>query len=199
MITIITNFLWVLFFEFIPNFFSTSGVVNVVQEYQKKRPWYAIGFAVISGVLTFLSIAALEGRKLLATTQTPGLSLNEMPISNIIIGCLIFTAGIFGAAKYYQWKKTTVKTDIILGVSAALLLSAMEIGMIAMTEGPKQVSVLRMVSHTVAFLIAFPVTVAGLRKTIEMKEGKTLPLLLLVTLIMTAIITAVDYGPFLKN
>lgn len=199
MVNLITNFLWVAMFEFIQNIFATTGVVNIVQEYRKKRPQFAIGFAVVSGVLSYLAIGVLENRKLSGTTLPVNTPFSEQSLITTLVGCAIFIVLILIAAKYYLWKKTSFKTDAGLGIAFALLLSASEVFMAVSIEGVGSVTFTRILSHAVAFLVAFPITIAGLRKAINQNEGKTTPFVLLATLVMTVVIVAIDYGPFLKR
>ena len=196
----ILKYLWLSLFEFLPNFPALLSIVLYVKYVNEGKRKVAITWGFSLALLSSLLIAALENIKLSVTTLAPEQAFTLAAVPSILITGCIFFFFIFILAKYFLNTRTTIKTDIIVGAISAVALSIIEITSEVSQGNSAAVPIARIISHTVAFLIAFPLTIICIRFAMNQKLWwKMLLQVILATLVMTLTIAAIDYLPFIKS
>lgn len=191
----IYGLLWLLFWETIQNIPSILGVVFTIKFWKHSNRYLKAVFPLLGGIGTVIMLGTFENIKLQVTTL-PSESLNT--IESFLIGTAAFSIFIFLAGWYYSAKWSNNTSDIIFGVSVALLLTVVEVWA-NVAKGDHDVnSFARVGGHTVAFLISFPVTVLLIRKASEAKGWLLFVRILAALAAMSAIIVVIDYLPFLR-
>lgn len=184
-------------FEFINNYFAVSGVVNAAQELKKKKPRNALMFAILGGTLSFLSVTVFQARKISVTTLNQPLPLEER-IPAMIIGSVVFSVLLYAFTFYYVAKWSNKELDVKLGLLVAFVISLLEITIISDMGRSHDVRWLRVASHTLALSVAFPTIMVMIRKAINKKEGKGVLFVIFATLVMSILITLIDYMPYVR-
>jgi hypothetical protein len=196
---IFLKYLWVTFFEFTQNFTALLALILYMKNIQDKKPKVAVIWGLGGAMLSSALIALLEGIKISVTSLPAVDPITWSTLIAIIILGAVFYVLIVTMSKYFLNPKTTYKTDVIIGIVSALVLSGVEIAMSLSQGDANLLSVGRIVGHTGAFLIAFPITVIGIRYTLNQKRvGAVFFKTMLVAIVMSLIIAAVDYLPFVK-
>jgi len=189
-------FFWLLFFEFIPNFF---GVITISVLLFKKlllrdyRVW--IG-SLIGSFLCTGTIVLLENTKLNVTTLPVTTSGSFLDLS---VFALVIALAMLAVLSYYRAGWSSLRSDLIVGILLALAISgyefyaALQLGDIAVASWA------RLISHTAAFLVSFPLTLSLIRKAgVSKTFGEFFAKSIFATLVMSVIIVAIDYMPFVK-
>ena len=176
-------FLNVFCWEFVGNIILIGGVVVA----NHVSGWRKYGLAVLAGVVGAVVIVCCENFKIRNTT----LPFSPVRLGDIAWGGIFFVGlEVFGAWYFGQARRgwQDALTGGILGavLSIAELLSA-----------SSSIEPLRWVSHTVAFLVTGPVMVFLARWLLGLPSRWVWWATLGATLLMSLIITIVDYGPFL--
>ncbi|PIY17567.1 hypothetical protein CO112_01575 [Candidatus Dojkabacteria bacterium CG_4_9_14_3_um_filter_150_Dojkabacteria_WS6_41_13] len=192
------SFIAISFFEFIPNFLALlgiSGAVYVNKILKQKLP-FTVLVTILGATLSTGTIVLLENTKLTFTTLPPTSQSN-------FLGYLTFTGVFVIASLFMFWffsrPVNNPKSDIAIGIILALLLSLYEFVSAVQMGDLAVASIGRMISHTLAFVIAFPLTLVILRKAVKATDLHKVALLTLyAAAIMTLLITLIDYTPFLK-
>jgi membrane-bound metal-dependent hydrolase YbcI (DUF457 family) len=94
---------------------------------------------------------------------------------------------------------TSTKTDVFVVILLAIAISGYEFYSAWQLGDTAVASSARFVSHTLAFVISFPITIALIRKSGAAKDFKSaLAGGVLTTSIMSILIVLFDYMPFLR-
>lgn len=195
----ILKYLWVTFFEFTQNFTALLALILYMKNIQDKKLKTAVIWGLGGTLLSSALIALLEGIKISVTSLPAVDPITWSTLIAIIVLGAVFYVLIVTMSKYFLNPRTTYKTDIIIGIVSALVLSGVEITMSLSQGDADLLSVGRIVGHTIAFLVAFPVTIIGIRYTLNQKRfGSLFFKTALVALVMSIIIAAVEYLPFIK-
>jgi len=156
----------------------------------------SIGITIVGAALSTGTIEVLENTKLSFTTLPPTSQSNFLEF-------LTFT-GVFAIASlfilwFFSKPVKNQRIDIIIGIVLALLLSLYEFSSAIQMGDLAVASVSRMISHTLAFIIAFPLTLILLRIAVKATNLSNVVLLTVYAVaIMTFLIALIDYAPFLK-
>lgn len=193
--TLLYSFFWLLFWETIQNIPSVVGVVFTIKSWKSENKWLKFIIPLLGGIGTVIMLGVFENIKLQVTTL-PSESVNNM--GSIAIGVVTFTVFILLAGWYYSSKWSSTKSDVIFGVSVALLLTALEVWANVVKGDHAVNSYARVFAHTISFLLAFPATVVVIRKASQVSGGMLAIWTLAALLLMSGIIVAIDYLPFVR-
>jgi hypothetical protein len=171
------KFFRVIFWEFVQNLPLVIGFVLAFQ-FWKQGQWSGVLAAVIgSSFIGPLTIRATEPKKI---------DLNHRPplrvlVTNILVMALLMTGLIaYLLAPWSNWM-----TDVLIGVLAASLLGT------AQSLAAKEPISLR---HCAAFAFAFPLALISFRILLAFARPAW-ENILIITILITLIISVVDYGP----
>lgn len=177
------TFLNAVFWEFIQNFPVILLFVVAVWLWAKDRRAQAGACAVSSGVIGSLVIRFTEP---MASGYTEPWTITVVNVVTMSLLQLLFVAYLGTETNWSNWK-----VDVILGGLAGVSLA------VAQGLASQGSPVIGIVLHSVALSVGGALVLVGIRK---MRGQKLLPVLLgavLLVLVMTLFIGAIDYGYFL--
>jgi hypothetical protein len=169
------------FWEFIQNLPLVAGLMLALQWWQESLMISSIT-AMISGSLLGAFLIRLTEKNIVDEDQA-GLVGSHEPISVTLTNIVVMFILMFILTVYLTAEWSTVFTDIPLGALIGFTLSASQSKAAGRPIGGR---------HSLAFAAAFPIALIALRTL-----STTLPVMpsiLLLTLIVTLIITHIDYG-----
>jgi tetrahydromethanopterin S-methyltransferase subunit F len=189
----IISFLKVLFFEYLQNIPSIIAIILAARSWKNSKKGIAMLYAVGGSVLSFLSIVLTEPILLRSTTLPPDGALEGGIMVNVLAGSIMFAVFAILFTIYVNQKWSNKKIDIIAGIVLAISLSLLQ-----SSQSDQSYSLARSLSHTLAFIISFPITIILIRDAILIKSIKKAMMKgVVATLVMSVIIVIVDYGSFL--
>lgn len=194
---LIFAFFWLIFFESIPNFFGVITIVLLIFYKSRILSMKTFLYAYLGSLFSAITIVLLENIKLRVTSLPQTTAGNS--IFDILLFALVFAIPMILILWYYTARKTNLKSDIAIGIVLAFLISGYEFYSAIQAGDIAVASSARFISHTLAFIVSFPVTIALIRKAGTAQSLKlALQQGVFVTLIMSALIVVFDYMPFLR-
>jgi hypothetical protein len=193
----IYKFLHVFFFEFVQNLPAVVVVVILLKFKKELNTFYKIAVAFAGCFLSVFLITTLEPYKVSVTTlATP----SPTGTLGLLIFAVVFTVLALVAYKYLSSKFSSQRNDILVGVAFAVVTVIYEVLTTILKGDIEVATVARTISHSLAFLVSFPLTIALIKMAAN--KVKLLGILggtLLATVIMTLVIVLIDYVPFIKT
>lgn len=178
--------------------FVFGGVIGLYG-WHKGQIWSAIASIILGSLGSAWLIILTESAKLNRTTLTIG--HNPLPllqgIKKLLVMAGLFSIGFLLICIYLEQAWADWKTDLLIIAGLATIASLTQVILPSANKVPR----LRILTHTLSFIVAGMAILPMMRFAMWTSDTLGEPILWVapITLIMSLLITIVDYAPFLKR